>query len=645
MIYFFKGDDTMESEQKKEIINLNKGDFLDFIKYDFNGEIVQVFDDEGVSYLKQYSHIENRISYILAWSKYADELFYNKSFLDLFLSTDISYYYASLSNLNNKTCDLIINRCKELNKDVGFIGELVSYFSKDYQLKFIDEFDYPSDIIYELFKKSTSKVGAKILKKFNIDLLSHGIQIRGLVSEGKNLTLREMAQRNNNPSATSYDVSPFYLSSDLLDKRVAEHLWNVFNVYEYRILINDAYHCGDPSVLNKYAKIKEEEFILSNDYKEPYKSIINLIFKLSKLDASSEEYYDSFIKLRKKLCVFYSEYEEFNELLANQEFNKAIDLVKQLVNEKKSDYIIDYHFEENYYNIMYDLRELLDFYYAGNISIPEDRLYIYQQIDNIDMLSEQEKLELHNTLKNYNMIELFYEDMSFARKIVRQALKDNAMVKEELMKYRDDELSRKYGVDVYNLKGKQFCVLVKTGVHEPDKLPVGHSFSLIGNGCVCVFGNLSNSNTFVYDTEPLNPEQIVHIFPDDSFTLYQPFNYTSEATTRVEQLVMTDELLYETKFYNEILILEQGYEKTDIDSKIPKLERVALVCADQITDKNVAIAKEDKVGIMLVDSKGFDKTVEMPRRIYRHLGRNDYEKMKYIRYGIVDELVENKKKR
>ena len=223
MIYFFKGDDTMESEQKKEIINLNKGDFLDFIKYDFNGEIVQVFDDEGVSYLKQYSHIENRISYILAWSKYADELFYNKSFLDLFLSTDISYYYASLSNLNNKTCDLIINRCKELNKDVGFIGELVSYFSKDYQLKFIDEFDYPSDIIYELFKKSTSKVGAKILKKFNIDLLSHGIQIRGLVSEGKNLTLREMAQRNNNPSATSYDVSPFYLSSDLLDKRVAEH--------------------------------------------------------------------------------------------------------------------------------------------------------------------------------------------------------------------------------------------------------------------------------------------------------------------------------------------------------------------------------------------------------------------------------------
>ena len=39
----------MESEQKKEIINLNKGDFLDFIKYDFNGEIVQVFDDEGVS--------------------------------------------------------------------------------------------------------------------------------------------------------------------------------------------------------------------------------------------------------------------------------------------------------------------------------------------------------------------------------------------------------------------------------------------------------------------------------------------------------------------------------------------------------------------------------------------------------------------
>ena len=62
--------------------------------------------------------------------------------------------------------------------------------------------------------------------------------------------------------------------------------------------------------------------------------------------------------------------------------------------------------------------------------IPEDRLYLYQQIVNIDMLSSQEKIELHNELKQYNIMEIFYDDMSFAKKQVRKAIKDYSMVKE-----------------------------------------------------------------------------------------------------------------------------------------------------------------------------------------------------------------------
>ena len=57
------------------------------------------------------------------------------------------------------------------------------------------------------------------------------------------------------------------------------------------------------------------------------------------------------------------------------------------------------------------------------------------------MLSSQEKIELHNELKQYNMMEIFYDDMSFARKQVRKAIKDYSMVKEELVKFKDEELS------------------------------------------------------------------------------------------------------------------------------------------------------------------------------------------------------------
>lgn len=632
----------MKSVTKIKIINSNKQDFLDFLDNDYNGKILNLLDDEGVELLKKNSYIEDRITYILNYSNYVDLLFNNQKFLDLFLSTDISKYYASLKNLNNKTYDLIVNRCLELNKDINLTGQLISYFNKDYRLKFIDKYDYPNDLIYEMLKRNPKLLGKKILEKYNIDLTSHNIPVGGLVAAGKSLSFEDMTKREGYSYVNSSgDV--FYLSSDLLNMDVAKKLWNELNVYEYRFLINDANYCGNPTNLNNYAKTKEEEFILNTDYPKIYQNIFNMINKLSNLDSSSNEYHNIFRNLIRQIQIFPNEYTNLRMLIFNGEFDEVINLIKKSLDEKKSDYIIDYHFEENYYNVMYDLRELLEFYYAGNIDIPEDRLYLYQKIVNIDMLSSQEKIELHNELKQYNMMEIFYDDMTFARKQVREALKDYAMVKDELVKFKDEELSNEYGVDVYNINDNPFFAIVKSGIRFEDSLPVGHSYSLVGNGCISVFGSLKNSNTYVYDASDLNPEQIVHIFPKDSYTLYQPFSFTEKATDRVEQLMMPDELLYNKRTYNEVLILEQGSMQTDIDSRIPKLKRIALYCVDQITAKDVETAKIQGIGIMLINSKKYNKGIEMPSSIYRHLGNDDFNT--YMSNGDSYEIEEHKKNR
>lgn len=632
----------MESVTKREIINSNKQDFLNFLYNDYNGEILNLLDDEGVEYLKKYSDITDRITYILNYSNYVDSLFNNQKFLDLFLSTDISKYYASLKNLNNKTYDLIVNRCLELNKDVNFTGQLISYFNKDYQLKFIDKYDYPNDLIYEMLKRNSKILGKKILEKYNIDLTSHNISIKGLVDAGKSLSFEDMAKRNGD-SLVSSGGEIFFLSSDLLNTDVAQKLWNELNVYEYRFLINDANYCGDPTNLNNYAKTKEEEFILNTDYPKIYQNIFNMINKLSNLDSNSNEYRDIFRNLIRQIQIFPNEYDNLRMLIFNGEFDEVINLITKSLDEKKSDYIIDYHFEENYYNVIYDLRELLEFYYAGNIDIPEDRLYLYQQIVNIDMLSSQEKIELHNELKQYNMMEIFYDDMLFARKQVRKAIKDYSMVKEELVKFKDEELSNEYGVDVYNIEDNPFFAIVKSNINREDNLPVGHSYSLVGNGCISVFGTPKYNDTYVYDSSDLNPEQIVHVFPRDSFTMYKPFSFTSNATNRVEQLMMPDELLYNKRTYNEILILERGKKETDIDSRIPKLKRIAKYCVDQITAKDVETAKIHNIGIMLINSKKYNKGIEMPSSIYRHLGNDDFNT--YMSNGTSNEIEEHKKNR
>lgn len=632
----------MDSDKKRKIINSSKSEFINFLNNDYNGEIINLLDDEGVDYLKEYIDIEGRITYILSWSKYANSLFNNQRFLDLFLSTDISNYYATLSMLDERTCNLIVNRCIELNKDMKFISELIGYFNKDYQLKFIDKYDYPNDLIYEMLKRRPNIVGKKILEKYNIDLLSHNISIKNLVDAGKSLAFDEMAKRNGD-SYVSSGVEIFFLSSDLLNMDVAQKLWNELNVYEYRFLINDANYCGDPTNLNNYAKTKEEEFILNKEYPESYKNIFNMINKLSNLDSSSNEYHDIFRNLIRQIQIFPNEYTNLRELIYNGEFDEVINLITKSLDEKKSDYIIDYHFEENYYNVMYDLKELLEFYYAGNIDIPEDRLYLYQQILNIDMLSSQEKIELHNELKQYNMMEIFYDDMSFARKQVRKAIKDYSMVKEELVKFKDEELSNEYGVDVYNIEDNPFFAIVKSNINAEDNMPVGHSYSLVGNGCISVFGTPKYSDTYVYDSSDLNPEQIVHVFPRDSFTMYRPFSFTDQATNRVEQLMMPDELLYNKRTYNEILILERGKKETDIDSRIPKLKRIALYCVDQITAKDVETAKIHNIGIMLINSKKYNKGIEMPESVYRHLGNDDFNI--YMKNGTSYEIEEHKKNR
>ena len=632
----------MKSVTKIKIINSNKQDFLDFLDNDYNGKILNLLDDEGVELLKKNSYIEDRITYILNYSNYVDLLFNNQKFLDLFLSTDISKYYASLKNLNNKTYDLIVNRCLELNKDINLTGQLISYFNKDYRLKFIDKYDYPNDLIYEMLKRTPKLLGKKILEKYNIDLLSHNIPVGGLVAAGKSLSFEDMTKRKGYSYVNS-SGEVFYLSSDLLNMDVAKKLWNELNVYEYRFLINDANYCGDPTNLNNYAKTKEEEFILNTDYPKIYQNIFDMIKKLSNLDSSSNEYRDIFRNLIRQIQIFPNKYTNLRMLIFNGEFDEVINLITKSLDEKKSDYIINYHFEENYYNVMYDLRELLEFYYAGNIDIPEDRLYLYQKIVNIDMLSSQEKIELHNELKQYNMMEFFYDDMTFARKKVREALKDYAMVKDELVKFKDEELSNEYGVDVYNINDNHFFAIVKSGIRFEDSLPVGHSYSLVGNGCISVFGSLKNSNTYVYDASALNPEQIVHIFPKDSYTLYQPFSFTAKATDRVEQLMMPDELLYNKRTYNEILILEQGSMQTDIDSRIPRLKRIALYCVDQITAKDVETAKIQGIGIMLINSKKYNKGIEMPSSIYRHLGNDDFNT--YMSSGDSYEIEEHKKNR
>lgn len=407
-------------------------------------------------------------------------------------------------------------------------------------------------------------------------------------------------------------------------------MWGDYDIYTIRYLINEANSFTDPSELNECLKKKEEQII--SDYNpdtllSPFDKLYKAFFNERKAYEEHDEanyytYKRDYIRIVNRM----KDDNIHNELMNRYENGGIVEARKYIQNLSDrclSNYIIDYSFEENYHNVIIDIKELLNFYNQGNIDISKERIELYSRIANIDSLSVDEKKDLHNILRNYNIIETFYDDMSFARNIVAKSIKDYSLTKETLKKYKNEELSKKYGVEVYEMNNKPFFGIVKTGRHVADELPTGHSYSLIGNGGLAVFGNVDAATTYLYDASDLNPEQIVHVFPYDSFTLYRPFGRSQYSTDRVYTLMKPDELVGSNKSYSEIVILEKGKKETEIDKEIPRLKRIAVYCLDKINNEAVTNAQDSGIGIILVSTEECKFESSIPDK-YRHVEQYDY---------------------
>ena len=631
-------------DRNKIINEYSKSEFMNFLENDNEGLVLTLFDEEGTYVLKRSKLKEERISYILNYSKYKDKLLLNTNFLDVLLNSDISYYYASFNNLSHEVYNEILKRSVELNKDNDFISKLFSYFNVGYKLNILNNWPYSYQLLYCILRKDEAIVIQKIISTYNIDLLSDDIDLRSFFSKAKDANLIAKSKRNRNEQSSSEINVPSYM----ITKEIADKLWNKYDIFVIRAIINDASYSSDFSIVNNAIKEKERQIISSyngNVMLSPFKEIYYMFSELKKLDqknmkTNSDEYYDIRYKLIRFMNKFdFIDFNGLNAIYENNGLEGVFSYLNHLSERSLSNYIIDYLFEENYHNVIIDIRELLNFYYRGNIVIPKERVEIYDKISNIDLLSTEEKQELFNYLKDFNMIETFYDDMHMARYIVGEAIKEYSLSSESIIKYKDETLSKQYGVDVYNMKDNYFFGIVKSGSHMSDKLPTGHSYSLIGRGGIITFGDPKESNTYLYDSDDMNPEQLVHAYPFDSFTYYHPFEHSTNSTRRVNTLLMPDELLNASQFYNELLLLEKGTNEVGIETSIPKLKRIALYCLDEIRSQDVEVAKQNNVGIILVSSKKY----QQDNSKYANIFKQDIYSYNYFNGSYEKEKFESKR--
>lgn len=619
---------------KEEIINLySKNQFSDFLEQDNNGKILELFDREGIEILKQSPLKTERIKYILTFSKYKNEVLQNKDFLDIILNSNIKDYYSVLKDLEIKTYEDMIQRSIELNKSEDTISRLLTFFSTEAKLSIIENKILNKNIVIGILNKSYDpKVIQKILDTYDIDLSDQKVNVANLFEKSKKSSLKKQAL--NTSDYFEVTINPNYITKDL-----AQRLWNENNIFQLRTILNNAQYSTDITLLNNYVKNMEEQIISqSNGLMYPYNEIYNLYKKTyeDRKKTQINDYssiYENIAKF-KTLCN-QVEIKNFSAKIENMciknGIEDALNYIEQMNNREISNYIIDYHFEENYYNIIIDINQLLQYYYDGNIVIEKERVELYEKIAQIDYLPNEEKLELHEILKKYNIIELFYDDMRMARDMVAETIKEYSLSRESILEYKDLKLSKEYGTDIYKINGIPFFGIVKTGRHIQDQYPTGHSYSLVGDKGLAIFGDVKKSNTFMYDSNILNKNQIVHTFPFDSYTLYRPFEYREEASRRVSVLMTPEQLTSQAESYNEILILEKGSEQTDIDEYIPELEKMALYCIDEISEQDVEVAKNNDVGIVLIDSTKYENNDK-----YNHIINGYYEREYNYFDGITD---------
>ena len=572
---------------KEIIINeFSKQEFHDLLRKDKSGNLlIALLDEEGCKIMSKCKKIGERMSYFFARSPAQNQLRECDYFSKLILNSRETIY------LDQKKFDKYCFDIDYISKNINYENnyEFIFKFWEKKQLELVQLLDFPD----ERLKDNILRFQKESLER----LLNNKIQSIDYI--------------------TNWDFECLVLKGIKIPKHlITPHLVNkILNsntIFENRILSDELSKNNDVDYFNKALKEKERNVLNSINMQN------GLIWK-----------YDILVKEFKQLEFNKNNKREFRNIIYNFNNNlpwgskldweliellkktfpneeNILKIIKDQNNIELTDIIIDYHFNDISYNVFLDIKELLNFQLDNGITIPIEHLKIYRDILNLDNLTVQEKIDLHNNLKNKNVSEMFYDDYTNSRDKMYQEISDSILNKEKIEHYKNESLSKIYWVNIYEFNWQEFFGLVRCSKYTNAKPEtVWSSFSLVWTDCIWTINN-PESDTFIY--EWLKPEQIIHVYPSDSYTdTFYWIHSDHTPSDKVRILKSPSDLLKATRHYNELLILRKWLNKSDSYENIWELKPIALYCYDNITHQDIAVAKEENVGIMLIKTEAYKK--------------------------------------
>ena len=373
------------------------------------------------------------------------------------------------------------------------------------------------------------------------------------------------------------------LSENLINnKDFIKSLSNINDVSKYRLLINKLQKNNPISFINeielkrkKYYDDLFSSYDSRNQMFSKYKNLLDFIIMKGFIDIDYGELSNFDIYSNASNQLKYN----IQTIIYNKSFNNEekkeslISIFQKESSTEYSDSIIDYYFKEIPYNFLKDLSVLLSFN-LNDPCISIDHLNFYKKL----LKSRNEiDLEFYNKIdKNINYEEMFYDDFLLSRKKSYDML--NKALTKPNKKNLNQELTSKYGVDVYEFRGNPFYLIIhNTSIYKHDHYNVKELIE-------------RNNNEFqpsiIFGFSRIDIENIIHVHETDSFSSLRNENISK----RVNGLYTPNKLVLKTKGYNEIVIKNTRKIKPDF-----------IICFNDISDMDIKTAKQFDVPIINID--------------------------------------------
>lgn len=606
------------------------GDINSMSAFELLNKIKNLREDNRKQLLEN-DFIRDKLKYGLLYESKNDQwYFYRKvvnsigvvDFLSLYDYTFLSRYFIS-SQYGEKIYKFYASLCE---KDVNAVVKYVlndKNFYEDFFMNSADFSSYFSQLNYDLVRQV-------ILKKQDDGYKLDESFLRGIDEEKGYLIIDDPVFSDE----TIISILPFLNNKNksyFFENDVrAIYLYDKFNL-EY--LIDKGIVFND-NILKKndfFNLIKKDSFVEFRNLINKLEAKNNPIIIEDRLDAYYDEIISGYDKENDMFGLYYDVLENPNKhqmsnsyiydfevayYLGNSKVTaadgfcfyhdkeKLSQFLKKKTSIKLSEVIIDALFRDNIYNVWININEMLRYNQMFEINkriIDDKRLAFYNMILNFDKLDNPKKINLYNELKGKNFSLIFYEDLRRTKDSAYNEMKNRLINPSLCPEYIDNTLSNKHNVNVYDLRDRNFLMLVRTQACYRDVVHYKRGcYSIISDKNNQVFGE-SSGGTFLYGYNSFDNDMVLHVFERDSYST----NFKDQSSRFVNRIMTPEQLVSANNSYNEIQILNKKSSAGTYkwDAKKPDF----IVVYNVVRETHVEEARRLGIPIVIISKKILDK--------------------------------------